>query len=108
MHKLDVKENVKQSRGKGRNLPALKKVGGDLLKVAGELSRADRAILTEVALNRRGILKLAQVSLDHEKRLRGLEESVAELSGASIEDLIELDKDTAEGTEEEEQDPDAL
>jgi hypothetical protein len=51
------------------------------------LSDADRAILGEVALNRRAIVKLGQLSLDHEKRLRGLEDAIDELAGEEEESV---------------------
>jgi hypothetical protein len=62
-----------------------------------ELSEADKAILAEVNLNRRAILKLGQIALDHERRLQSLEEAVAELAGEEPEPIdIEAEKEDEE------------
>ena len=61
----------------------------DLAKV--ELSEADKAILAEVNLNRKAIVKLAQIALDHERRIGALEEAVGELAGEEPE-VIDIEK----------------
>ena len=61
----------------------------DLAKV--ELSEADKAILAEVNLNRKAIVKLAQIALDHERRISALEEAVGELAGEEPE-VIDIEK----------------
>jgi hypothetical protein len=64
----------------------------DLAEV--ELSEADKAILAEVNLNRKAIVKLAQISLDHERRISQLEEAVGELAGEEPEVVdIKAEKD---------------
>ena len=67
----------------------------DLAKV--ELSEADRALLHEIALNRRAILKIAQISLDHERRLNSIESAIAELSDEEPVIDIEKGEDDDEG-----------
>jgi len=68
----------------------------DLAKV--ELSEADKAILAEVNLNRKAIVKLAQIALDHERRIGALEEAVGELAGEEPEVIdIEKGEDDDEG-----------
>jgi hypothetical protein len=57
----------------------------DLAEV--ELSDADKAILAEVNLNRKAIVKLAQISLDHERRINALEEAIGELAGEEPEPI---------------------
>jgi hypothetical protein len=64
----------------------------DLAEV--ELSDADKAILAEVNLNRKAIVKLAQISLDHERRINALEEAIGELAGEEPEVVdIKAEKD---------------
>jgi hypothetical protein len=64
----------------------------DLAEV--ELSEADKAILAEVNLNRKAIVKLAQISLDHERRINALEEAIGELAGEEPEVVdIKAEKD---------------
>lgn len=75
----------RKSRKRKGSVPAVIESGHELAKV--QLSDADKAILGEVALNRRAILKLGQLSLDHERRLVGLEEAVGELAGEEEEPL---------------------
>jgi hypothetical protein len=59
-----------------------------------ELSEADKAILAEVNLNRKAIVKLAQISLDHERRINALEEAIGELAGEEPEPIdIEAEKE---------------
>jgi hypothetical protein len=59
-----------------------------------ELSEADKAILAEVNLNRKAIVKLAQISLDHERRINALEEAIGELAGEEPEVVdIKAEKD---------------
>jgi len=59
-----------------------------------ELSDADKAILAEVNLNRKAIVKLAQITLDHERRISALEEAVGELAGEEPEVVdIKAEKD---------------
>ena len=50
-----------------------------------QLSPADKAILGELALNRKAIVKLGQLALDHEDRLQGLEDALSSLSGEDTE-----------------------
>ncbi|MCI2429670.1 hypothetical protein LM602_06645 [Candidatus Acetothermia bacterium] len=57
----------------------------DLTEV--ELSDADRAILAEVNLNRKAIVKLGQIALDHERRIGSLEEAIGELAGEEPEPI---------------------
>jgi hypothetical protein len=67
----------------------------DLAEV--ELSEADKALLAEISLNRKAIVKLAQISLDHERRISALEEAVGELAGEEPEPIdIEAEKDEDE------------
>ncbi len=65
-----------------------------------ELSDADKAILAEINLNRKAIVKLGQIVLDHERRLGALEEAVGELAGEEPEP-IDI---KAEKTEDEDED----
>ncbi len=59
------------------------KGGHDLEQLAaeGKLTEADYAILSEIAANRKAILRLGVVVLDHERRLQSLETAVGELAG---------------------------
>jgi hypothetical protein len=67
----------------------------DLAEV--ELSEADKALLAEISLNRKAIVKLAQISLDHERRINALEEAIGELAGEEPEPIdIEAEKDEDE------------
>jgi len=72
----------------------------DLAEV--ELSEADKAILAEVNLNRKAIVKLAQISLDHERRISALEEAVGELAGEEPEPIdIKAEKEDEDEDEDE-------
>ncbi len=61
-----------------------------------ELSDADKAVLEEVNLNRKAILKLGQIGLDHERRLGNLEGALAELAGVEDVDVIDLEAEEDE------------
>jgi hypothetical protein len=64
----------------------------DLAEV--ELSEADKAILAEINLNRKAIIRLAELSLDHERRINALEEAIGELAGEEPEPIdIEAEKE---------------
>lgn len=65
---------------KRKNKNAIKPVETHYDLATVELSEADKALLAEISLNRRAILRLGQVCLDHERRLQSLEAAVAELS----------------------------
>ncbi|OGF53279.1 MAG: hypothetical protein A2Z21_01195 [Candidatus Fraserbacteria bacterium RBG_16_55_9] len=58
-----------------------------------EMSEADKANLQEVNLNRRAIVALGKISLDHEQRLLSLEEAVGALAGEE-EELVEIEAET--------------
>jgi hypothetical protein len=70
----------------------------DLAEV--ELSDADKAILAEVNLNRKAIVKLAQISLDHERRISQLEEAVSELAGEGEEEPIDVEAEEVKDEDE--------
>jgi hypothetical protein len=71
----------------------------DLAEV--ELSEADKAILAEVNLNRKAIVKLAQISLDHERRINALEEAIGELAGEEPEPIdIKAEKEDEDEDED--------
>jgi len=71
----------------------------DLAEV--ELSDADKAILAEVNLNRKAIVKLAQISLDHERRINALEEAIGELAGEEPEPIdIKAEKEDEDEDED--------
>jgi hypothetical protein len=71
----------------------------DLAEV--ELSDADKAILAEVNLNRKAIVKLAQISLDHERRINALEEAIGELAGEEPEPIdIKAEKEDEDEEED--------
>ncbi len=80
-------------KGKKGGALALQEPVRDLAEV--ELSEADKAILEEISLNRRAIVALGKISLDHERRLNSLEEAVGELAGEE-EEPVEIE---AEGEE---------
>jgi hypothetical protein len=66
-----------------------------------ELSDADKAILAEVNLNRKAIVKLAQISLDHERRINALEEAIGELAGEEPEPIdIKAEKEDEDEDED--------
>jgi hypothetical protein len=66
-----------------------------------ELSEADKAILAEVNLNRKAIVKLAQISLDHERRINALEEAIGELAGEEPEPIdIKAEKEDEDEDED--------
>jgi len=68
----------------------------DLAEV--ELSEADKAILQEVNLNRKAIVALGKISLDHERRIQSLEEAVGELAGEESEPVeIEAESEGNDG-----------
>ena len=92
---------AKRKNSKGKALALLEK-GSTLEQLAKEngLSKADLAILHEVALNRRAIVKLAQIALDHERRLNDLEEAVGELAGEEEPIDIEAEKEDEDEDED--------
>jgi hypothetical protein len=65
-----------------------------------ELSDADKAVLEEVNLNRRAIVAMGKIALDHERRLGNLEGALAELAGVDGADMIELVEAEEVGEEE--------
>jgi hypothetical protein len=71
----------------------------DLAEV--ELSEADKALLAEISLNRKAIVKLAQISLDHERRINALEEAIGELAGEEPEPIdIKAEKEDEDEDED--------
>lgn len=74
---------------KKRNKNALAPINGQLEQLAqeGKLSEADVAILHEVAANRKAIVKLGALALDHERRISNLEEALADLAGEEPEPI---------------------
>lgn len=64
----------------------------------GKLSEADVAILNEVALNRKAIVKLGAIALDHERRIGNLEEALADLAGE--EEPIDIEGESLDEDEE--------
>ncbi|MDW8329294.1 MAG: hypothetical protein RML48_04865 [Candidatus Bipolaricaulota bacterium] len=77
---------AKRKNSKG-TVPAV--VDGQLERLAqeGKLSEADVAILNEVAANRKAILKLGALALDHERRISNLEDALADLVGDEAEPI---------------------
>lgn len=76
-------------RNNKNNSPVLVESNYDLAKV--ELSEADKALLAEISLNRRAILRLGQISLDHERRIANIEEALSDLVGEA-EEPIDVEK----------------
>ncbi len=76
---------------------ALAPINGQLEQLAqeGKLSEADVAILGEVALNRKAIVKLGALALDHERRISNLEDALAELAGEEQE-AIDVEAEAVE------------
>lgn len=62
------------------------------------LTEEGAALAYEVGLNRKAILALGKITLDHERRIAGLEEALADLAGVEDEDLIELEAEPEEGS----------
>lgn len=64
------------------------------------LSEEGAALAYEIGLNRKAILSLGKIALDHERRIAGLEESLAELAGVEDADLVEVEAEPEEEGEE--------
>ena len=78
-------------------LPATINSNLERLAEEGKLTESDVAILHEVALNRKAIVKLGAIALDHERRIGNLEEALADLAGEDQEPIdIEAEKDEEE------------
>jgi len=59
-----------------------------------ELSKEGQFLAGEILANRKAILKLAALSLDHERRISQLEDAVGELAGEEKEkDVTDVEKD---------------
>jgi hypothetical protein len=76
----------KNAKGKALALPEKSSTLEQLAK-ENKLSEADVAILHEVAANRRAIVKLGALALDHERRISALEEAIGELAGEEPEPI---------------------
>jgi hypothetical protein len=82
----------KRKKGKALALPESTSALEQLAK-EGKLSEGDVAILHEVAANRRAIVKLGALALDHERRIGSLEEAIGELAGEEPEPIdVKADK----------------
>jgi hypothetical protein len=93
---------AKRKNAKGKAL-ALPEKGSTLEQLAKEnkLSEADVAILHEVAANRRAIVKLGALALDHERRISALEEAIGELAGEEPEPIdIKAEKEDEDKEED--------
>jgi hypothetical protein len=66
-----------------------------------ELSEADKALLAEISFNRKAILKLGALALDHERRISALEEAIGELAGEEPEPIdIKAEKEDEDEDED--------
>ena len=83
---------AKRKNSKGKALALLEK-GSTLEQLAKEnkLSEGDVGLLREIAYNRRAIIKIGALVLDHERRIGALEEAVGELAGEEPE-VIDIEK----------------
>jgi hypothetical protein len=94
---------AKAKRNRKNTALALPEKSSTLEQLAKEnkLSEADVAILHEVAANRRAIVKLGALVLDHERRISALEEAVGELAGEEPEPIdIEAEKEDEDEDED--------
>lgn len=83
---------AKKKKGKALALPESSSPLEELAK-ENKLSKADVAILHEVAANRRAIVKLGALALDHERRIANLEEALSDLAGEEPEPVdVEAEK----------------
>jgi len=95
----DVARNSKRNSGKRKANRKNGRRANNLLPVTVgnrpleelELSEADRAVLAEVNENRKAIVALGKIALDHERRIGSLEEAIGELAGEDFEEPIEVE-----------------
>lgn len=93
---------AKRNRNNKNAKNALAVVDGKLEQLAheGKLSEGDIAILSEVALNRKAIVKLGAIALDHERRIGNLEDALADLAGEEPEP-VDVEGETVKDDEDE-------
>ncbi|MBI1741537.1 hypothetical protein HYR54_00535 [Candidatus Acetothermia bacterium] len=85
------KRNGKKN-GNGNALAVLEGAS-PIEKVASQMSEVDKALLGELVADRKAILKIGGLVLDHERRIQGLEDALGELAGEPTKDAIDISKE---------------
>ena len=91
-----------RKRNRKGNALAVAAPSRDIVKLAqeGKLTEGDLAVLSEVAANRKAILRIGALVLDHERRIGALEEAVGELAGEEEPIDIEAEKEDEDEDED--------
>ncbi|MBI1742929.1 hypothetical protein HYR54_07660 [Candidatus Acetothermia bacterium] len=87
-----AKKNGKKRNGNGGALAVLEGAS-PIEKVASQMSEVDKALLGELVADRKAILKIGGLVLDHERRIGNLEDALGELAGEEKSEPVDIEKE---------------